>query len=84
MTRPVLLIRFKPGAAGETRRTVHVVPAPDGGAMPDVLTAYCGQQFKAGTIEQLSRHEGMPCNRCILTAPTPHPELPATAEPASS
>ena len=75
MTRPVLLIRFKPGVVGETRRTVHVVPAPDGGAMPDVLTAYCGQQFPPGVIELLGRHEGMLCNPCILTAPTPHPGL---------
>lgn len=84
MTRPVLLVRFLPGVIGESRRTVHVVPAPDGGAMPAVLTAYCGQTFGPGQAEHLDGPAGAPCERCFLTAPMPDvPALPATTKPAS-
>jgi hypothetical protein len=85
MTRPVIYVRFKRGIVGETRRTVHVVPAPDPGVIPDVLFALCGERIKPGTAEQLDRLDGMPCNPCILSAPMPSSgELPPATDPASS
>jgi hypothetical protein len=68
MTRPVILVRFKPGVVGERRRTIHVVPMPDGGVPPVELTALCGQAFSPGTAERLDSSLGMPCNICFMMA----------------
>lgn len=84
MTRPVLHVRFLPDFVGETRRVVHVVPAPDGGAVPDELEALCGQRIKPGEAELMAPFAGMPCTTCVIASATPAPELPATTEPASS
>lgn len=68
MTRPVMLVRFKPGFVGERRRTIHVVPMPDGDVPPEALTALCGQVFRPGTAERLDSALGMPCNNCFMVA----------------
>jgi hypothetical protein len=68
----VLLVRLKRGVVGESRRTVHVVRLPQGNEVSDTLTAYCGEQIDPGKAEMLPELTGMPCNRCLLNASTPH------------
>lgn len=72
-TVPVLLVRLRPDiGVGERRRVVHMVPVPSSeGALPDVLTAWCGFQIKPGEAQTLERFAGMPCERCLSRAPTP-------------
>ena len=65
----VLFVRPLPGVVGERDRVVHVVPVPDPAAIPEVLTAYCGQEFAPGTTELLSVPRGMPCVLCLVRVP---------------
>ncbi|GDY31059.1 hypothetical protein [Gandjariella thermophila] len=74
MTRPVLLVRLRPGVVGESRRVVHVVPVPAGSAVPAVLVAYCGARIPPGAAELLPEPAGMPCTACLLRAPLPRPD----------
>lgn len=64
----ILLVRFRKGIVGESRRVVHVVPVPD--ATEDNLTAYCGQSFRPGEAEMVGER-GMPCVTCLASAPIP-------------
>ena len=63
----VLLVRLKPNVVGETKRVVHAAPRPAGDT---TLRAYCGAVIKPGTYEILHQLAGMPCNPCILRAPS--------------
>jgi hypothetical protein len=47
------------------------VPVPDG--FPEILTAYCGQEFQQGedAAEIVPPLTGQPCNGCLLTLPLP-------------
>jgi hypothetical protein len=54
MADPVLLVRFRHGIVGDTRRIVHTVPIPTDNDIPDHLTAYCGQQFTSGQAELIT------------------------------
>jgi hypothetical protein len=69
--RPTIFVRHLPGVVGETRRVCHIVPIPDHATVPDVLVAYCGEQIKPGTAEQLTAPAGQPCFGCLVTAPLP-------------
>lgn len=51
----VWLVRAREGLVGNTRRTCHVVIAPDDGAMPAFLTACCGARFAPGSAELLDK-----------------------------
>jgi hypothetical protein len=74
-----ILVRLLPGKVGESRRVVHVVPIPDVEEIPDVLTAYCGEEIRPDTAEWLPQMCGMPCTTCAFTAPAPQTgELPTT------
>lgn len=78
---PIILVRLKPGLTGETKRVVHLVRVPDSGNVPEELTAYCGERFEPGTIEFLPAPTGMPCVRCLITAPVPRsPALPPQSD----
>ena len=78
---PVLLVRKRAGVVGETQRTCHLVPVPDGpmpdDAMPDddgtplALTAYCGELIHRGEAELLAEPSGMPCVGCLFRVPMP-------------
>jgi hypothetical protein len=73
----VLLVRFRPGVVGLTRRVVHVVPLPSTEVMPDRLTAHCGTEIAPGLAEMVEGFVGMPCTLCLLRVPLPaQPELP--------
>ncbi len=65
-SRPVILVRYRPGRTGESTRTVHLAPLPDGGA-PGALTALCGVLLPPEDIEQVSVGEGMPCTLCAVS-----------------
>lgn len=69
----VLLVRFRPGVVGLTRRVVHVVPMPDGGAVPEQLTANCGLVIDRAQVELLDGPVGSPCELCLLRTPIPGP-----------
>jgi hypothetical protein len=62
----VMWVRFLPGVVGLTRRVVHVVPVPTNGAVPERLTAYCGQPIERGVAELLAQPAGAPCVACLL------------------
>lgn len=70
---PLLLVRFRRGVVGETKRVVHLVAAPDGGQVPEVLTAYCGTEFRPGETDLLPGIQGMPCELCLARAPIAGP-----------
>lgn len=53
---------------GETRRVCHVVPLPDAQAVPDELTALCGERIQPGQAEVLPTFTGMPCEVCLAAA----------------
>jgi hypothetical protein len=73
----ILLVRFRPGVVGLTRRVVHIVPVPSDNSMLERLTAYCGQVIERGQAELIGGPTGTPCAMCLLRAPLPKPkELP--------
>jgi hypothetical protein len=73
LTPAVLLVRFKRGIVGESRRTVHIVPTP---SYPEItaLKAHCGQEFRADQAELVGKGQGMPCEWCLSRAPVPEPD----------
>lgn len=77
MTVRIILARPRQGTVGETRRVTHLFPLPAGNAPLDRLTAYCGESFGPGELEQLDRPLGMPCTPCLRHSPRPDAELPA-------
>ncbi|MGH3815672.1 MAG: hypothetical protein ACRDUV_25000 [Pseudonocardiaceae bacterium] len=77
VARPVVLVRFRPGVAGETARTVHVVPLPAEGRA-GAVSALCGAVLMLEDIEIVRPGEGMPCTACVVhrmkgTTPTGQP-----------
>lgn len=85
-TRPVMLLRYRPGVVGETARTVHLVALPQGetGAAG---VALCGALLRPNLMEMVIPGHGAPCNLCLLShasaGPSPVPtDTPATAAPA--
>ncbi|HKR49082.1 MAG TPA: hypothetical protein VJT72_05780 [Pseudonocardiaceae bacterium] len=72
--RPVTLVRSRPGVAGETARTVHLVPLP---VESPVVTALCGALLRGEDIEPVAPGQGMPCTMCVLShvadGPPPSP-----------
>lgn len=78
----VLLVRYRPGMVGESRRLVHIASVPDTGGPLVSLTAYCGHQFSSGEAELVGEGQGAPCFACLLAAPVPGlDELPAVDRP---
>ncbi|MGH3977966.1 MAG: hypothetical protein ACRDRZ_03020 [Pseudonocardiaceae bacterium] len=78
LSRPVVLVRYRPGVAGEAARTVHVVPHP-GPVVPGAVSALCGGLLTVEQVETVARGEGMPCILCLLLCSTtsqPSPALP--------
>jgi hypothetical protein len=85
-TRPVMLLRYRPGVVGEIARTVHLVALPQGetGAAG---VALCGAPLRPNLMEMVAPGHGVPCNLCLLShasaGPAPVPaDTPATAPPA--
>jgi hypothetical protein len=64
-TRPVMLVRYRPGVTGETARTVHIVPLPTNG-QAGAVSAGCGAVLILTDIETVTPGQGMPCTMCVL------------------
>lgn len=74
--RPVVLVRYRPGAASQTARTVHLLPLPPGGQAA-ATSALCGALLHPDEIENVTPGHGTPCNLCLLSHLAQHPP-PAT------
>lgn len=67
-----LVVRYRPGVVGETRRVAHVVPMRPGDWHGYTLTAWCRTALDVPELEFLAPGQGMPCVECIRRAPIPH------------
>jgi hypothetical protein len=67
----VLLLRYRQGLVGESRRLVHIASVPDDGAPMESLTVYCGHSFAPGEAELVGGPGGVPCLACLMRAPVP-------------
>lgn len=67
-----LVVRYRPGVVGETRRVAHVVPMRPGEWHGYTLTAWCGTALDIPDLEFISVKEGMPCVECLRRAPLPN------------
>ncbi|KAA5828666.1 hypothetical protein ABT337_18090 [Saccharopolyspora hirsuta] len=69
ISQPHLIARVRPEfARGERDRCCHFFPLPADGAMPVVLSAYCGFHIHPGEAEPLDAPAGMPCTGCLMAA----------------
>jgi hypothetical protein len=77
----VVLVRYRIGLVGESKRVVHVVPVTDHHTTLDTLTAYCGLRFTPGTVDLVPDITGTPCFPCLLNAEIPSLTDDATIAP---
>lgn len=64
---PVLMVRYRAGVIGETKRTVHAVALrPASKSAEGTLTALCGTILNPDELEVVAFREGMPCLTCVL------------------
>ncbi len=73
--RPVTLVRYRPGVAGETARTVHLVQLPVGGPA-GAAAALCGTPLRREDVEPVTPGQGMPCPVCVLSRVAGGPPSP--------
>ncbi|MGH3900827.1 MAG: hypothetical protein ACRDTA_21805 [Pseudonocardiaceae bacterium] len=73
--RLVTLVRYRPGVAGETARTVHLVPLPVEGLV-GAATALCGTPLRREDVDPVPPGRGMPCMVCVLSHVTGDPPPP--------
>ncbi|MGH3981884.1 MAG: hypothetical protein ACRDST_04110, partial [Pseudonocardiaceae bacterium] len=78
-TRPVVLLRYRPGVAGETSRVMHVVPLPLGGENGAAGIALCGALLCLDQVETVTPGHGAPCNLCMVNHLSASP-CPASAD----
>jgi hypothetical protein len=64
--RPIMLVRYRPGVAGETARVVHLVPLPTD-EQAGVVGALCGAALMVHDMETVTPGVGMPCTLCVVT-----------------
>lgn len=77
-TRPVALVRYRPGVVGETVRTVHLLPAPLARETSAAEVALCGALLRPELVETVAPGQGMPCSLCLLSqASTSLPPVPS-------
>ncbi|MGH3754276.1 MAG: hypothetical protein ACRDRP_16585 [Pseudonocardiaceae bacterium] len=83
--QPVMLLRYRPGVAGQTARTVHLVPLPPTGQAGAVGVALCGAVLCPDQVETVTPGFGMPCSLCLLSqvsvGPPPPTDTPTVASP---
>ena len=79
----VMLVRFRSGVVGESRRLVHIASVPGNTGRP-FLTVYCGHEFSPGEAELVDGPGGLPCLACLMKAPVPGLDdgLPAVDRPS--
>lgn len=64
--RTIMLVRYRPGVAGETARVVHLVPLPTD-EQAGVVGALCGAALMVHDMETVTPGVGMPCTLCVVT-----------------
>ncbi len=67
-SRPVVLLRYRPGVVGETARTVHVVPLPPMGrratdGQAGAVSALCGARLMLTDVEPVTPWRGYALRR---------------------
>lgn len=67
-----LIVRYRFGGVGETRRVAHVVPMQPGEWHGYTLTAWCRTALDVPDLEFLVPGDGMPCVECLRRAPLPN------------
>lgn len=83
-TRPLVLLRYRPGVIRQSARTVHQAPLPNSGA--GEIRTLCGALLPIDHVEMVTLSRGMPCTMCLLSPP-PTSNTPAenrTTTPALS
>lgn len=65
----LVMARLMAGVVGNARRSVHLFAAAS--QYPGNLTALCGDVFYSADLEFLEAFKGMPCERCLINAPSP-------------
>ncbi|MGQ0719381.1 MAG: hypothetical protein ACT4NP_19125 [Pseudonocardiales bacterium] len=79
--RPMVLLRYRPGVAGETARTVHLVPLPCEGQTSTAGVALCGALLRPDQVETVIPGHGVPCSLCVVShADTSASDPPAPAD----
>lgn len=81
--RPVVLVRYRPGSAGDISRIVHVVPLPLAGEVGATGVALCGALLRPDEVETVHPRDGVPCSVCLIShisagAPSTPVDTPAT------
>ncbi|MGH3882699.1 MAG: hypothetical protein ACRDRY_11565 [Pseudonocardiaceae bacterium] len=87
--QPVVLLRYRPGVAGEAARVVHLVPLRPGGQAGAAGVALCGAVLCPDQVKTVAPGHGMPCSLCVLSQvragpPPPPTDTPATAPPTAA
>lgn len=77
-SRPVVLLRYRPGAAGQAARTVHVVPLPLNNENGTAGVALCGALLCPDQMETATPGEGVPCSLCLISQARVEPLLTPT------
>lgn len=65
--RPVVLLRYRSGVAGQTAHTVHLVPLPVGGPAGAAGVALCGVLLCPNQAETVTPGHGVPCSLCVIS-----------------
>ncbi len=78
--RTVVLLRYRPGVAGETERIVHVMPLPLKGEAGAAGVALCGALLHPDQVETVTPGQGVPCSLCVIS----HASVSASSVSAST
>jgi hypothetical protein len=78
----VVLAHYRPDAAEQTDRTVHLIPLPVG-RRGRAASALCGRRISADHIETASPDEGGWCEMCFVVHVTGDPPAPDTTTTSS-
>jgi hypothetical protein len=83
--RPVVLVRYRSGVAGETSRLVHVVPLSLAGQTSAAGLALCGALLCPDEVETVAPGHGVPCSLCLISHVSGDvPPTSVTARPAEA
>ena len=63
--QPVMLVRHRPGTAGQTTHAMHLAPLPNRHLAGTVATL-CGALLSLDDIDTVNSSQGMPCTLCLL------------------
>lgn len=81
--RPVVLLRSRSGATGQTARPVHLVPLPVGGLAGAAGIALCGALLCPDHTEMVTPGHGVPCSLCVISHVSASPPQPLASTPTT-